>query len=78
MVSGFKAFDIIILIAACFFYAGRAKAQMLPDKLKEAIDYILEKSEALCGSVSPNGSQQSYSIQGDIRAQLPGILRKPD
>lgn len=71
-----KAFAIGISALLFCYCASPAQAQSPPDKLKEAVDYMLEKSVALCGAVPPNGSQQSYSIQGDIKAQLPGILKK--
>jgi len=71
-----KALKAATIVLALFFGTDPALAQTPPDKLKEAIDYMLEKAASLCGSMPASGSQQSYSVQGNIKAELPGILKK--
>jgi hypothetical protein len=67
---------IIGIFFMIFIYPRFCNAQTVPDdRFKEAIGLITESAERLCGSIPHSGTEQSFSVQGNINTELLALLR---
>jgi hypothetical protein len=64
-----------VVFGYVFIYSYAASAQTEPEKLSAAIDLTIKAADHLCGSLSQSGSQQSFSLKGDISTQITALLK---